>query len=68
MIMTELDSCTFFHAQSRIQSCKPPKSGVSRVVHENGPRTWGPRFVVFPLVGMQLPENIVGRDATTQAA
>ena len=33
MIMTELDSSTFFHAQSR----KLPKSGVLQVVHESGP-------------------------------
>jgi hypothetical protein len=43
MIMTELDSNTFFHAQSRSNSNL--KNLVSRkwsmrVVHESGPREW----------------------------
>jgi hypothetical protein len=40
MIMTELDSSTF---SMHSQEFKPPKSGVSQVVHESGPLEW---FVV----------------------
>jgi hypothetical protein len=45
IIMTELDSSTFFHAVSQVVHESGPREWSTRVVHESGPREWSTRVV-----------------------